>query len=68
MRNHPQRVGRSRLFANYLADCSLEERRRIESAERQFLVKREAPSSRQIRMARDFSAGMVGVREEVDTQ
>jgi hypothetical protein len=66
--NHPLRTGRSAQFASHLANLSPEERRRIETEERQFLAKREAPFSRHLRAVRDFSAGMVGVREEVDTQ
>jgi len=60
--------GRSGQFANYLASLPPEERRLIEARERQFLSKREAPFSRQLRAVRDFNAVMVGVREEVDTQ
>ena len=66
-KNHPQRVGRTGVFANYLANLSPEERSKVESAERQFLANREAPFSRQLRAVRDFNAVMVGVREEVDT-
>ena len=67
-KSHPQRIGRSGQFANYLASLPPEEWRLIEARERQFLSKREAPFSRQLRAVRDFNAVMVGVREEVDTQ
>lgn len=67
-KNHPQRAGRSGRFASYLTELTPEERRRIEFAERQFLAKSAAPFSKHTRAVRDFCAGMVGVREEVDTQ
>jgi hypothetical protein len=66
-KNHPQRVGRSGQFANYLANLPAEERKRIEAEERRFLAKRESPFSKQTRAVRDFCASMAGVREEVDT-
>lgn len=62
--NHPRHVGRSGFFAAYLASLPPQERQRIESEERKFLDKREAPYSPQTRAVRDFCAGMVGVREE----
>jgi hypothetical protein len=68
MRSPPHRYGRGGRFANYLANLSPQERRRIEYAERLFLAKRNAPFSPQVRVARDFNAAMVGVREEFDTQ
>lgn len=54
---------RSSQFAAYLETLPREERREIEAAERAYVTKANLVTSTQKTVARDHSAGMLGVKE-----
>ena len=56
-------VNRSSRFAVFLDSLPTEERRAIESAERAYLNKTQAPNSVHAAAARDFSEGQQGLKE-----
>lgn len=60
----PVVTSRSSQFAAYLETLPKEERQKIEAAEREFVTRANIFTSPQQSTARDYAAGMLGMKEE----